>query len=215
MCDAVSITLNKNCVPGDRSAVTPGGVRVGACAMTTRKMVEEDFEQIGQFLHEALQIALKVQEESGPKLVDFVKCLKGNADIAALRKSVKRLPLGSQCLDLTPRTWNTSLKPKWKWVASYSWKRRKELVSYYWAWFITKKYFTCAWIIYAYLMERVWFKPPSESITVSTWASPQTANQHSEESPELPLASHTPTYSVQITCASLPPSFQQYPDPIL
>mmetsp|Transcript_8994 Transcript_8994/g.12905 ORF Transcript_8994/g.12905 Transcript_8994/m.12905 type:complete len:247 (-) Transcript_8994:111-851(-) len=94
VCDAVSITLNKNCVPGDRSAVTPGGVRVGACAMTTRKMVEEDFEQIGQFLHEALQIALKVQVESGPKLVDFVKCLKGNADIAALRKSVNVFAAG-------------------------------------------------------------------------------------------------------------------------
>merc|ERR1712228_578654 len=88
VCDAVSITLNKNCVPGDRSAVTPGGVRIGAPALTTRKFVEKDFEQIGQFLHEALQIALKIQEQSGPKLVDFVKCLKGNAEIAALRKSV-------------------------------------------------------------------------------------------------------------------------------
>jgi glycine hydroxymethyltransferase len=94
VCDAVSITLNKNCVPGDRSAVTPGGVRVGACAMTTRKLVEEDFEQIGVFLHEALQIALKIQEQSGPKLVDFVKCLQGNEDIAALRKNINRFSAG-------------------------------------------------------------------------------------------------------------------------
>merc|ERR1712115_761888 len=74
ICDAVSITLNKNCVPGDRSAVTPGGVRIGAPALTTRKFVEKDFEQVAVFLHEALQVALKIQEESGPKLKDFVKC---------------------------------------------------------------------------------------------------------------------------------------------
>merc|ERR1711862_916752 len=46
LCDAVNITLNKNCVPGDKSAITPGGVRIGAPAMTTRKLDEADFEQI-------------------------------------------------------------------------------------------------------------------------------------------------------------------------
>ena len=87
-CDAVSITLNKNCVPGDRSAVTPGGVRIGAPALTTRKFVEADFEQVAAFLVETLEIALKIQEQSGPKLKDFVALLKDNADIAALRKRV-------------------------------------------------------------------------------------------------------------------------------
>merc|ERR1711865_1339217 len=69
-CDSVCITLNKNCVPGDRSAVTPGGVRIGAPALTTRKMVETDFEQIGVFMDKAMKIALKLQEQSGPKLKD-------------------------------------------------------------------------------------------------------------------------------------------------
>lgn len=88
VCDAVSITLNKNCVPGDRSAVTPGGVRIGTPALTTRKMVESDFEQIATFLHEAAEIALKIQEKSGPKLADFLPLLKGNPDIEALEKKV-------------------------------------------------------------------------------------------------------------------------------
>jgi len=88
VCDSVSITLNKNCVPGDVSAVTPGGVRIGAPAMTTRKLVEADFEQIASFLDEALKIALKVQEESGPKLKNFIKCLDGNEEVAGLRKRV-------------------------------------------------------------------------------------------------------------------------------
>merc|ERR1712187_889333 len=88
VCDAVCITLNKNCVPGDKSAVTPGGVRIGAPALTTRKMVEADFEQIGVFLDKALKIALDIQEQSGPKLKDFVKCMIGNEQIKLLRQSV-------------------------------------------------------------------------------------------------------------------------------
>ena len=36
VCDHCSITLNKNAVLGDKSALTPGGVRVGTPALTTR-----------------------------------------------------------------------------------------------------------------------------------------------------------------------------------
>jgi len=88
LCDAVCITLNKNCVPGDRSAVTPGGVRIGAPALTTRKMTEEDFEQIGIFLDKALKIALKIQEKSGPKLKDFVNLLGEDEEIKVLKLEV-------------------------------------------------------------------------------------------------------------------------------
>jgi glycine hydroxymethyltransferase len=87
-CDAVNITLNKNCVPGDRSAVTPGGVRIGTPALTTRMMVESDFEQIADFLHEVLLVSLKLQEASGPKLKDFVVSLEGNAELKAIRARV-------------------------------------------------------------------------------------------------------------------------------
>ena len=88
VCDAVSITLNKNCVPGDVSAISPGGVRIGAPALTSRTMVESDFEQIADFLHEAIQIALKIQSESGPKLKDFIELIGTNNDIKALAKRI-------------------------------------------------------------------------------------------------------------------------------
>jgi glycine hydroxymethyltransferase len=88
VCDAVCITLNKNCVPGDRSAITPGGVRIGAPALTTRMMVESDFDQIAQFLHEALEITLKIQAVTGPKLKDFIPALETDADLDALRIKV-------------------------------------------------------------------------------------------------------------------------------
>lgn len=88
VCDAVSITLNKNCVPGDRSAVSPGGVRIGTPALTTRTMVEADFEQIAVFLHEALQICVKLQDKSGPKLKDFMPLLENNPEIEELKTRV-------------------------------------------------------------------------------------------------------------------------------
>lgn len=88
ICDAICITLNKNCVPGDRSAITPGGVRIGAPALTTRGFTEADFEQIATFLHEGLLIALEIQQESGPKLKDFVALMDSNTKIAALRLKI-------------------------------------------------------------------------------------------------------------------------------
>jgi len=54
LCDAVQITLNKNTVAGDKSAFNPGGVRIGAPAFTSRGATVADFEQIAEFLHEAL-----------------------------------------------------------------------------------------------------------------------------------------------------------------
>lgn len=89
-CDAVCITLNKNCVPGDRSAVTPGGVRIGTPALTTRGFSEADFEQVATFLHEALQIALQVQTQSGPKLADFVKALETNQQVQQLKEQINQ-----------------------------------------------------------------------------------------------------------------------------
>ncbi|KAH8049731.1 glycine hydroxymethyltransferase [Aureococcus anophagefferens] len=90
ICDVVQITLNKNAVPGDVSALSPGGVRIGAPAMTTRGLVEKDFEAVADLLHEAVQLALKIQAAApSKKLVDFSKALVGNAEVDALREKVK------------------------------------------------------------------------------------------------------------------------------
>ena len=39
-CDAVGITVNKNTIAGDKSAATPGGLRVGTPAVTSRGYIE-------------------------------------------------------------------------------------------------------------------------------------------------------------------------------
>merc|ERR1711908_71530 len=90
--EKVHITLNKNAVHGDVSAMSPGGVRIGAPAMTSRGLKEADFEQIGDFLHQGLQLALEVQSKSGKKLVDFLKALEEGEfkeKVLALRANVE------------------------------------------------------------------------------------------------------------------------------
>merc|ERR1712232_485597 len=89
VCDCVSITLNKNTVPGDASALSPGGVRVGAPAMTTRGCTKEDFKTIAGFLSRCCEISVKIQNEKGKKLKDFEAGLEGNKDIAALKSEVE------------------------------------------------------------------------------------------------------------------------------
>jgi glycine hydroxymethyltransferase len=89
MCDRVSITLNMNAVYGDRSALSPGGVRVGTPALTTRGFVEADFEQVAEFLHRACVLALEVQAALPSKLLaDFVKAIEANEAADKLRDDI-------------------------------------------------------------------------------------------------------------------------------
>ena len=48
--DTMHITTNKNSVVGDRSAINPGGIRIGTPAMTTRGMREPEMVRICTFL---------------------------------------------------------------------------------------------------------------------------------------------------------------------
>lgn len=88
ICDIAHITLNKNAVAGDTSALAPGGIRIGAPAMTSRGLVEEDFIKIGDFLDRVVQIALEIQKETGKKLKDFSAAAEKNEAVAALRDEV-------------------------------------------------------------------------------------------------------------------------------
>ncbi|KAL0403653.1 UNVERIFIED_CONTAM: Serine hydroxymethyltransferase 4 [Sesamum radiatum] len=90
LCDLCNITVNKNAVFGDSSALAPGGVRIGTPAMTSRGLLEKDFEQIAEFLHRAVSITLKIQQEHGKLLKDFNKGLVNNKDIEELKADVEK-----------------------------------------------------------------------------------------------------------------------------
>merc|ERR1719497_268192 len=89
VCEAVSISLNRNAVHGDASALSPGGVRIGAPAMTTRGCGIDDFKKIALFLDRCCTIAIAIQAKKGKKLVDFEAGLKENADVGVLKKEVE------------------------------------------------------------------------------------------------------------------------------
>merc|ERR1711870_174423 len=94
VCEAVSISLNRNAVHGDASALSPGGVRIGAPAMTARGCGVEDFKKIAGFLDRCCHIALAIQEKKGKKLVDFEAGMKENAEIETLKKEVQAWAFG-------------------------------------------------------------------------------------------------------------------------
>jgi glycine hydroxymethyltransferase len=79
----INITANKNSLHGDVSAINPGGVRLGTPALTTRGLVETDFEKVAKYLHRGCDIALQVQQ---------IAQLEVDADLASdNRKSNKVL----------------------------------------------------------------------------------------------------------------------------
>merc|ERR1712151_336914 len=94
VCEAASISLNRNCVHGDVSALSPGGVRIGAPSMTTRGCNEKHFEKIAEFLDRVVQISLQIQREKGKKLKDFELGVKDNKEVEALRKDVETFATG-------------------------------------------------------------------------------------------------------------------------
>jgi len=90
VCECVDISLNKNSVVGDTSAANPGGIRIGTCALTTRNLKEDDFKIVGDFINKCVELCLRVQNDSGKKLVDFKKVLHENFsnDIELLKNDV-------------------------------------------------------------------------------------------------------------------------------
>lgn len=90
MCDNCSITLNKNAVLGDVSALSPGGVRIGAPALTTRGLKEADFCKVGDFLHQAVQLSLKLQAScTTTKPSEYENAVKASAEVKALKNAVQ------------------------------------------------------------------------------------------------------------------------------
>jgi len=87
--DKVHITTNKNSIVGDKSAINPGGVRLGTPAVTTRGYKEAEMQVIADFLLRAVEIAKKIQKTVGKQLKDFLPALETDKDIKVLAEEVK------------------------------------------------------------------------------------------------------------------------------
>jgi glycine hydroxymethyltransferase len=87
--EAASISANKNAVYGDVNAVSPGGLRLGSPALTSRGLKEADFAKIAEFLDRGVKIALDIQSKTGKKLQDFLAAIQHRADIKQLKEEVE------------------------------------------------------------------------------------------------------------------------------
>ncbi|KAL3638181.1 Serine hydroxymethyltransferase 6 [Castilleja foliolosa] len=94
VCELCHITLNKVTIFDDNGNITPGGVRIGTPAMTSRGCLEADFEIMAEFLFRAVQIACSVQREHGKLPKSFLKGLANNKEIVELGMRVEKF--GSQ-----------------------------------------------------------------------------------------------------------------------
>jgi glycine hydroxymethyltransferase len=92
--EQANIACNKNSIPGDKSALTPCGLRIGTPAMTSRGLGEEDFKRIVGYIDQLIQITKDVQKSlptEANKLKDF-KAKVGSAEgVPELKKLQKEI----------------------------------------------------------------------------------------------------------------------------
>ncbi|KAJ1417785.1 serine hydroxymethyltransferase 2 [Ochromonadaceae sp. CCMP2298] len=92
--ELANMATNKNTIPGDVSAMTPGGIRMGTPALTTRGFTEEDFEKVAMFFDRAVAITQEIKDTTGPKVKDFKAALAEGAgafpSLVALGEDVKK-----------------------------------------------------------------------------------------------------------------------------
>jgi glycine hydroxymethyltransferase len=91
--EQVNIACNKNSIPGDKSALTPCGIRIGAPAMTTRGFSEKDFERVAQYIDTCIKLCKQVQgalPKEANKLKDFKAKVASEevSEILTLRKEI-------------------------------------------------------------------------------------------------------------------------------
>ncbi|KAL9098020.1 MAG: hypothetical protein Q9163_006233 [Psora crenata] len=101
--ELVGVASNKNTVPGDKSAMKPGGLRMGSPAMTTRGLLPNDFTRVAEVVDRAVTITQhldkKAKENSESKgrknpasvkaFLEFVGDGSDFKDILELRREVE------------------------------------------------------------------------------------------------------------------------------
>lgn len=91
--EQINIACNKNSIPGDKSALTPYGIRIGVPAMTTRGFGEDDYKRVARYIVTAIDLCKKIQGElpkENNKLKDFKAKVASEdvSEILELRKEI-------------------------------------------------------------------------------------------------------------------------------
>ncbi|KAG8162045.1 hypothetical protein KVR01_007810 [Diaporthe batatas] len=105
--EQINIACNKNSIPGDKSALTPCGIRIGTPAMTSRGFGVADFERVAAYIDEAIKICKEVQAElpkEANKLKDFRAKVAGG-EIEKINSLKKEIAAWSQSFPLPVEGW--------------------------------------------------------------------------------------------------------------
>ncbi|TDH72532.1 hypothetical protein CCR75_000798 [Bremia lactucae] len=94
--ESANMVINKNTVPGDKSAFVPGGIRLGTPALTTRGCTEEDFLRVAAFIDNGVVLTAELNErargQGAKKVKDFKDFVTDDAEskkkISALKNEV-------------------------------------------------------------------------------------------------------------------------------
>lgn len=85
--EKISIAGNKNTCPGDKSALNPSGMRFGTPALTSRNFKEKDFEQVVDYIIEAVEIAKDIKNSLASALLKDFKAKLDSYDLDAETKT--------------------------------------------------------------------------------------------------------------------------------
>ncbi|CAF0732409.1 unnamed protein product [Rotaria sp. Silwood1] len=89
--ESVSIAVNKNTCPGDKSALKPSGIRLGTPALTTRGFRENDIIEVANYIDQAIKLAVEINKSKDDKkssqvtLKDFKENMKRNEHLTNIQ----------------------------------------------------------------------------------------------------------------------------------
>ncbi|KAL3426280.1 serine hydroxymethyltransferase [Phlyctema vagabunda] len=107
--EQINIACNKNSTPGDKSALTPNGIRIGTPAMTSRGFGEEDFKRVADYINQSINICKEVQAalpKEANKLKDF-KAKVAGGEVEKINQLQKEIASWAGSFPLPVEGWRT------------------------------------------------------------------------------------------------------------
>ncbi len=98
--EAVGISVNKNMIYGDTSALNPSGIRIGTPAVTTRGLKEADMDRIADFIDRTFKVAVQIvrdlKDTYGAKIPvsNLVEAYSGAEILKTIRKEIQEFMRG-------------------------------------------------------------------------------------------------------------------------
>jgi glycine hydroxymethyltransferase len=105
--EQINIACNKNSIPGDKSALTPCGIRIGTPAMTSRGFGEQDFERVAEYIDQSIKLCKEIQgglPKEANKLKDF-RAKVASGEVAKINELKKEIASWCQTFPLPVEGW--------------------------------------------------------------------------------------------------------------